>query len=742
MTLIGQLLDRRYRIVQVLGSGAFGQTYLATDTRRPGHPQCVVKQLRPPNNNPTILKTALRLFEQEAEVLEKIGQHDQIPRLLAYFKENNHFYLVEEFIEGHPLSKELISGKPWPEEEVIELLEQILKILVFVHDQGVIHRDISPANLIRRKSNSQLVLIDFGSVKEVSNHLTNNNGQGIRTIATGTPTYMPIEQFQGNPQFNSDIYAAGIIAVQALTGLAAIDLPKLQDPNLARPGELTWHDRTQVSDELQKIIDQMVHHYYGQRYQSALEVIADLRQLTGRSDFSYLPPEPSTLRVPATSSKPQPQQNASKFQPPWFRRQALQLFAGGMLGFLILLGLIRALSQPATEKAEIALNQGIEQLQAGKPEAALKTLNRSVQLDPRNAAAVQQRGNAYYDLGNYDQAITDYTQTIQLNPDGADAYLNRGLILQDQGDLAGAIADYTRVIQLQPQDADAYYQRGLAHLAQGQYQAAIADHTEVIRLQPQEPSAYRARGTARIQAGELQQGMADYTKAIQLKPDNAAAYYDRGRARFHLGDYSGALGDYDRVIKLEPNNGEAYGNRCSTQINLFEHQAAVADCTKAIELAPNPVAYNNRCVAYLNLKQADQAVADCSKAIELAGNDEKAYGNRGLAYSQLGQSDRAISDYTKATELNPNDAEAYSNRAAAYGTLENYNQAINDYIQAIRLKPDYAVAYAGRGNIRVKLGDKAGAISDFQKAGELYLEQGLTGGYKDSQYQIDQLKQK
>ncbi|TAF69726.1 MAG: serine/threonine protein kinase, partial [Oscillatoriales cyanobacterium] len=116
--MVGQLLDGRYRVVQVLSSGAFGQTYLAVDTRRPNHPQCVVKQLRPPSNTSTVLKTAYRLFKQEAEILEKLGKHDQIPFLLAYFEDSNQFYLVEEFVPGQALNREIVAGQYWPEERV------------------------------------------------------------------------------------------------------------------------------------------------------------------------------------------------------------------------------------------------------------------------------------------------------------------------------------------------------------------------------------------------------------------------------------------------------------------------------------------------------------------------------------------------------------------------------------------------------------------------------------------------
>lgn len=728
MEIIGQLLDGRYRIVQILSSGAFGQTYLAADTRRPGHPQCVVKQLRPPSNNSKILKTALRLFRQEAEILEKLGKHDRIPLLLAYFEENNHFYLVEEFIEGHPLHKELVPGHPWKEDAAIQLLEEILEILVFVHKNGVIHRDVNPSNLIRRKSDSALILIDFGSVKAVSSQLAEGNNQPMRTIATGTPSYMPIEQFQGNPQFNSDMYAVGMIAIQALTGLEASDLPKLQDPSLSTSGEIAWRQRARVSNGLANIIDQMVHHYYGKRYKSANDAITDLHKLTGK-----------TL---TNSPSPQSSQGKNYKQEISLNRlwTAVGVVATGLVGLIVIFGLFQALNRPDPIKAEAALKTGLERLEAGDQEGAIKAFNRSIQLSPDNGDAFRKRANAYYDMQDYDQAIADYTQAIKLDPTNSDTYFNRSLTYHQMGNFPAAINDLTQVIRLSPEDADAYYQRGLAHYGQENYDAAILDYSEIIRRRPDHAEAYRARGTAQVQAGNLQAGMADYTEAIRLSPDSAAAYYNRGRARFHLGDYQGALLDYNKVINLEPENAEAYGNRCSTYINLADYQAAIENCTKAIELQPTAGDYNNRCIAHLNVKNYDAAIGDCTKAIDLEPNNSKAYSNRGLVYSSAEDYQEAIADYRQAITLNPNDAESYSNRAQAQAELGNNAQAIADYAQAIRLRPNLAGAYYGRGIVRENLGDNKGAINDFEQAGKLFLEQGLTGGYRDSQYQIQRLQ--
>ncbi|MEL7226310.1 MAG: protein kinase, partial [Cyanobacteria bacterium J06576_12] len=156
-----KLLDSRYRVTQKLSEGGFGVTYLAQDTRRPGGPLCVAKELRHEHqNNPKIIQ----LFHQEAEMLERLGCHDQIPQLLASFYEANRLYLVQEYIDGITVYDELLSpsGKRLKTEaEVVALLRDVLVALAFVHRHQVVHRDIKPANLMRRKRDGKIMLIDF-----------------------------------------------------------------------------------------------------------------------------------------------------------------------------------------------------------------------------------------------------------------------------------------------------------------------------------------------------------------------------------------------------------------------------------------------------------------------------------------------------------------------------------------------------------------------------------------------------
>ncbi|OUL37019.1 serine/threonine protein kinase [Nostoc sp. T09] len=264
--LIKKILKNRFQIVKLLARGGSGDTYLAIDLDLPGQPYCVVKHFYPKHPHPAVAPIAKNLFDREAEGLYQLGNnHNQIPTLFAHFHEDGDFYLVQEFVDGYDLTQEIVPGKPLSEEAVFNLLKDILEVLVFVHQHKIIHRDIKPQNLMRRHSDQKIVLIDFGSIKKV----------GIRgatvTIAVGTPGYMPSEQAKGKPKISSDIYAVGMVGIQALTGL----MPEQLEEDL-ETGEVIWRDKVQVSDRLADILDKMVHERHNQRYQSAAEALQAL----------------------------------------------------------------------------------------------------------------------------------------------------------------------------------------------------------------------------------------------------------------------------------------------------------------------------------------------------------------------------------------------------------------------------------------------------------------------------------
>jgi serine/threonine protein kinase len=275
--MIGKVLQGRYQILQTLGTGVFGQTYVAVDIETRDNPKCVVKQIKVTSSQPTYLQTLRLHFLAESETLKYLGHHEQIPQLIACFEENERFYLVQEFVEGHALTAELPTQENveyiWTESEVVEFLQDVLGILKFVHSQGVIHCDVKPENLIRRAYDGKLVLIDFGSIQPVDFKL--DEVLPIYKIPVTSLGYIPPEQFIGQTQPNSDIYALGMIAIQALTGLTPLQLKVEPHSN-----QIAWRSiDTPVSDYLAAIINQMIGHDFQERFQSANEVIQALQEM-------------------------------------------------------------------------------------------------------------------------------------------------------------------------------------------------------------------------------------------------------------------------------------------------------------------------------------------------------------------------------------------------------------------------------------------------------------------------------
>ena len=294
--MIGKTLAGRYQIVHHLGGGGFGQTFIAEDKHLPDNPRCIIKQLKPSSTQGDVLRLARNFFDQEAKILYRLGRHDQIPTLLAHFEEDEEFFLAQELVEGHILQDELKVGQSLDEAYVINFLSDLLTTLEFVHQQQVIHRDLKPSNLIRRKRDQKIVVIDFGAVKEVSTQ-TIGFGGNTSSIVIGSPGYMPNEQFAGKTQFASDVYAVGVIVIQALTGLSPNQIP--ENPQTS---ELAWQDygsdvARRISPQLRAIIEKMVRYDFRQRYQNATEVLRALRGI--QSGLEALP----TVSMPAIASQ-------------------------------------------------------------------------------------------------------------------------------------------------------------------------------------------------------------------------------------------------------------------------------------------------------------------------------------------------------------------------------------------------------------------------------------------------------
>lgn len=292
----GKLLRNRYRVLRVLGEGGFSKTYAAEDVDRLDAP-CVIKQFFPQIQGTGQRTKAAEFFKEEAFRLYELGEnHTQIPRLLAYFEQGSSLYLVQEFIQGKTLLQEL-KQEAFSENQIRQLLIDLLPVLDFVHSRNVIHRDIKPENIIRRDSDGKPVLIDFGGAKQVTQTSVARQATVIYTMG-----YAPTEQMAGFACHASDLYAFGVTCVRLLTQCLPIqNLYGDIDDSLydAMNARWLWQDFLQqkgiiISDELSNVLDKLLKHLPSERYQSAAEVIRDLK-ISAPQNLVTFQPEPVPL---------------------------------------------------------------------------------------------------------------------------------------------------------------------------------------------------------------------------------------------------------------------------------------------------------------------------------------------------------------------------------------------------------------------------------------------------------------
>lgn len=595
---MSQLLGGRYQLIRVLGSNTLGQTYLATDTQLPSQPERVVRELQLPNDRSRSQQFVISLLKKKAESLSRLSSHDRIPKILSFFEENASFYLVEEFVEGRSLEEEILPGRPLPEEQVILLLREILEILVIVHGWGLVHRSVKPSSLIRRQLDGRLVLTGFGVFKEIGS-------QGVRSpehapISTNGTAYVSPEQLQRQVQFNTDLYAVGVIGIEALTGLSSSALSALLNDN--RNGTSGWQGAVQASPELVGLLGKMVHPDSKQRYQLATEVLDDVNRLKPLQ----------TTETPDTLIQPTLNRGGRSLSHGWVGKSGWM--AVGVAAGLLLLAFSRVpqrlaasyfqrqgtqyLRQEQPDQAIASftralqvypdattyINRGMATLQQGNPQSALADLTQAIQRNPKLSQALYERANVRYELGDRQGAIADYTQVIQLDSAFTAAYVNRGNVRADLGDEQGAETDYTQAIQLNPNLAEAYLNRCLSRSNLQNHREAINDCTQAINLQPNSVLAYQNRGLVRRRLGDLVGAIEDFNIAIRLDSDDADPYYNRGLARVELGDNVGAIADYTEALEHDPTHVLAYYDRGLTRSEMGDIPGAIADFQQSATL--------------------------------------------------------------------------------------------------------------------------------------------------------------
>lgn len=613
MSSTQNLLGGRYQYIQGLNSHPAGRTFLAADIHYPGHPKCVIRQLRLPTRNPMTREFILSLLRKKVAVLEEIGKHPQIPSTFAAFDAGQNFFIVQEYIPGRSLRDEIAPGNPWSSARVLALLRDVLPVIDFAHHHGMVHGNLKPSKIIRHRTDNHWALLDFGAIRSISQNISNKESLGSADdIAPATRIYLSPEQFsQKSAQPRSDYFALGMIAVQLLTGLAPEDLPTAQQPDHPEIIAALLEKVPGLEQSMATLIKRMVHTQADQRHHTVDEMLGEMPHAASNgavvdvsSPASPAPNQPESTPTVAPSSKPKG----------W--RRAAWVGLVGCLAIGALMGLRvpqRLLARQHFLKAET--------LAMDDPTGAIAGYTASIEQLPTHHQALAGRSRLYFDQGETESALADITRAIALDPDEPSYHYDRGNFRFAVGDLQGAIDDYTEAVRQAPNFAKAYVNRGSARAEWGDDQGAIDDYTRAIDLTQNveaKAAAYLNRCLSYSNIDEQMAALADCSTAINLQPSHALAYQNRGLVRRRLQEYQGSLQDYNIAIQIDPNIPDPYYNRALTRRALDDLSGAMEDFDKAIALAPNyAFAVYDRGMLHAELGNVEAAKADLAKASEL-----------------------------------------------------------------------------------------------------------------------------
>ncbi|WP_424095029.1 protein kinase domain-containing protein [Moorena producens] len=572
------LVGGRYKIINQLGAGGFGRTFLAQDIHLPNQPRCVVKHLLPQTAQTATLQMARRLFDREARFLYQLGNHDQIPRLLAHFEEDQQFYLVQELIEGQPLNRELVQGNPCSQERVIALLTDILQVLAFVHQQQIIHRDIKPSNLIRRQGDDKIVLIDFGAVKQVSSQKINpETGETHLTVSIGTQGYMPHEQLAGRPRFSSDIYAVGMVGIQALTGVH----PKNFKEN-SITSEIDWqHYAKQVSPELAHILDIMVRYDFRDRYRTAaeaLEVLASLakpqllseaeeeiptQEITRESESGMELPIPDIRKlanttVPSSMMTRTQSRTTPQLDPPQpSRGSAPNLTTLSIPQRLVKLGLITV--------SITMLGVGLllwKTFLSAQPTGENTNYKTDYKTNYKTEATVTgeqvlEEADQLRKSQQYQEALILYDQAIAKKADFAEAYWGKCYSLNKLQQPEMAVVACNDALHFKPNYPEAVWSLGQAFDQQQRSVEALRLYNQALTLKPDLTEAWLSQGITLQKLGRSVEAITALEKAIALQRNLAQAWMTKGEAQMTLGRFNQAITSLNKALQIQPNHPNA-----------------------------------------------------------------------------------------------------------------------------------------------------------------------------------------
>jgi serine/threonine protein kinase len=747
---IDRTIGDGYRIVHYLGGKLGNRVYLAENLRQPYHSPCIVKQIQPHAEATLGWQQAERRFDKELQTLQKLGFHEQIPSIWDSFAENREFYLVQEWIDGENLQQKLEKSKRLNETEVIQLLEDVLAILAFMHQNHIIHCQIKPSNLILRRTDNKYVAIGFDRVKNLTDLKPEITETKTYNSYAGAEAYVPPEQIVNRPLFSSDFYALGMTAIQALTGVE----PEQLHTDLQLE-ELFSQAGVKVSPRLTHILQKMIYLDCSRRYHSATAIHGDLQKLV-RSKGSNL--GLALTKVAETQVEENSSINSIRREDcqKWLNRKLILTLLGGIavaigvieiinptirLSYYTLQGkqLLSESPDAALSKFQQALdlkpksskawkNKGDSLLQLERYPDALKAYDRSLDLNDRNVEAWKGRGDTLYRLERYDAALIAYDKVLSFRDNNAEALNRKGRTLYKLGLHQQALTVQEEAIKINPKNAQILSDKGVALMGLGQYQEALYAFNQAQLLTPREPRYWQDKALVLSYLNRPQDALRVYKEALDAyeqatrdRPKDLTVWLDRATVLTQLQRHQEALFNYEQILKLNPNSYLAWLGKGNTLFTLRRYPEALNAFDEALNIMPmSYLTWHNRgSLLQDGLKDLKGAIASYDKAIEINPSFYNAWRDRGFALTQLNQHQKAVSSFQSALAINPNDYKSLVGKGIALASLNQGTEALAVFDKAAKIQPRDLFVWLNRGAVAEKGGNLAQACESYRQAIEI-----------------------
>ena len=542
LLLVGKaIVGTDYRVTKYLDGKPGIYSYIVCHLKSGTSTPYYLQILKPRQIDPSLLDSIAEQIMGELANLAKVDHGNQIPKIIEYFIEQKNLYLVQEYVQGDDLNQIIKRNFILSEEEVINLLIETLELLANIHKQQIIHGNIQPSSLIKRRHDGKICLVNFGLIQEIVNSLPDSKAG-----------YIPPEQIAGRSIFASDIYALGMTAIHVLTGVA----PQNLDKN-TRTGAILWHRKARITPSFAKVLDKMIRLDKKKRYQSAATVIKDLKKIKHKSKFKG-----------------------------WYK----YLIAIPILFGLIYIGLV----QWAQRAAILEFSYADIQLEAKQYQQAVDYYESGLKKLPTNARQVRhfeqvwlKKAQALIRLKRYDEALE--TCDVALKHHQSYKLWNcKALALDSLRQYELAIAAYNNAIKLDPDYLWAWNNRGEAYAELGQIDEAVVDFNKAIELdQAKSFVPLNNLGKLFYEQRDYEQSIEYYQQAIKIKEDYLPAIVGLGNAQKNLGNYSDALESYNKAISVNNDTPEAWYGKGLVEESLRQYSLAQQSYQKAFSLKPD-----------------------------------------------------------------------------------------------------------------------------------------------------------